>query len=156
MASIRHEVWIDAPPKRVFDLLSSADNISTWWDEQTEKETPEGVVLEHSPGPEHGVVRFLVLETDAPRRVKWKCISSHPDDVPASEWTGTEITFHLSDRAGSAVAVEKWAAQIPVQTVLRLEHTGWNDDARYLPFCNYAWAGVLTELAARAASLTES
>lgn len=151
MASIRHEVWIDAPPERVFELLSSAEGIGTWWDEQTERETPEGVVFEHSPGPEHGTVRFLVLETEACKLVRWKCISTHPENVPASDWTGTEISFYLGERSSSPAAREKWAAQIPVQTVLRLEHTGWREDARFLPFCSYAWADVLTKLAKKAA-----
>ena len=150
MASIRHEVWIDAPPERVFELLSSAEGISTWWDQQTRKETTEGVVLEHSPGPEHGVVRFLVLESEAPGLVRWRCISSHPDNVPASEWTDTEIAFYLGDRSSSQVAMDKWAIQIPIQTVLRLEHSGWDENAKYLPFCNYAWAEVLTKLSRKA------
>lgn len=150
MTSIKHEVWIDAPPERVFELLSSAEAIGTWWDEQTERDTPEGVVLEHSPGPEHGTVRFLVLATEAPNLVRWKCISKHSENVPASEWTDTIISFSVGDRSSSRAATEKWAAEIPIQTVLKLEHTGWREDARYLPFCNYAWANVLTNLAGKA------
>ena len=150
MASIEQEVWIDAPPERVFDLLRSAAGISTWWDKQTKKDTPDGVVFEHSPGPEHGVVQFLVLESSA-NLIRWKCISSHAENVPASEWTGTEITFHIGNRSSSSVATETWAANLPVQTVLRLNHSGWREGARYLPFCNFAWAGVLTNLAKKAA-----
>lgn len=149
MASIVHEAWIDAPPERVYELLSSAEAISTWWDKQTSKDTPDGVVLEHSPGPEHGVVQFLVLES-SPHLIRWKCISSHPENVPASEWTGTEIAFYIGDRSTSAAAIEKWAAKLPVQTVLRLKHSGWREEARYLPFCNFAWAGVLMNLAKKA------
>lgn len=149
MASIEHEVWIDAPPERVYELLSSAASISTWWDEQTERETPDGVIFEHSPGPEHGVVQFLVLES-TPHLIRWRCISSHPDNVPASEWTGTEIAFHIGDRASSEVASEKWAANLPAQTVLRLNHSGWREGARYLAFCSFAWAAVLMNLSKKA------
>ena len=150
MASIRQEVWIDAPVERVFGLLSSPEQISTWWDEQTAVDTPKGLVLEHSPGPEHGVVRFLVLETRPHELVRWRCISTHPESVPASEWTGTEIAFCLGDRSSSQVATEKWALPIAVQTVLRLEHTGWKEEAKYLPFCNFAWAAVMTSLSQKA------
>ncbi|MDX1461397.1 MAG: hypothetical protein R3348_10115 [Xanthomonadales bacterium] len=150
MASITHEVWIDAPRERVFHLLSSAKAIGTWWDEQTRKVTSEGIVLEHSPGPEHGTVRFLVLETEAPRLVRWRCVSTHPDNVPASEWTNTEIAFYIRKRSDSAEATEKWAEEIPARTVLRLEHTGWKEKARYLPFCSYAWAMVLSNLCNKA------
>lgn len=150
MISISHEVWIDAPPERVFGLLGSAEGISTWWDEQTERETADGVVLEHTPGPEHGTVRFLVLETRPNELVRWKCVSTHPDNVPASEWTGTEISFAIGSRASSRVATEKWASEIPVQTVLKFEHSGWREDSKYLSFCNYAWADVLGKLARQA------
>lgn len=149
MASIEQEIWIDAAPDRVFELLSTAEAISTWWDQQTKKETPDGVVFEHSPGPEHGVVQFLVLES-APHLIKWKCISSHAENVPASEWIGTEIAFHIGNRGSSSVATEKWAANIPVQTVLTLKHSGWREGARYMAFCNFAWARVLTNLANKA------
>lgn len=149
MASIEHEVWIDASPDRVYELLRSAEGISTWWDKQTRKDTPDGVVFEHSPGPEHGVVQFLVLES-SPELIRWKCISRHPNNVPASEWTGTEIVFHIGDRSNSAVATENWAAKLPARTVLRLNHSGWREDARYLPFCNFAWAGVLMNLSKKA------
>ena len=150
MASIRHEIWLDAPTERVFELLSSAAGISTWWDKQTEKQTPEGVVFEHNPGPEHGVVRFLVLESEPHKVVRWKCISTHPENTPAFEWTGTEIAFHLGDRGSSPAAMQKWAAEIPIQTVLRFEHSGWNENAKYLPFCNHAWGNVLASLSKKA------
>ncbi len=149
MENIEHEIWIDAAPSRVFELLDSAEAISTWWDQQTRRETPDGVVYEHSPGPEHGVVQFLVLESE-PHLIRWKCISKHPANVPASEWSGTDITFSIGARTSSSIAGEKWAADFPVQTVLKLEHAGWRQGARYRAFCNFAWAAVLTNLSNKA------
>ncbi|TDR20467.1 hypothetical protein [Marinicella litoralis] len=149
MGKIEHEVWIDAAPERIYELLRSAEGISTWWDQQTKVDTSEGVVFEHSPGPEHGVVQFLVLESQ-PALIRWKCISKHPPDVPASEWTGTEIQFHIGSRSTSVPATQKWAAEFPIQTVLKLKHLGWQEGAKFLPFCNFAWAAVLTNLTKRA------
>ena len=150
MTSIRHELWLDAPPQRVFELLSSAEGISQWWDKQTKKETPEGVVFEHFPGPAHGVVRFLVLESAPHEVVRWRCISTHPENTPAFEWTGTEIAFYLGDRESSPAAKAKWAAEIPIQTVLRFEHSGWDANAKYLPFCNHAWGALLPSMSEKA------
>lgn len=150
MASIRHELWLDVPPQRVFELLSSAEGISTWWDKQTAQETPDGVVLEHFPGPAHGVVRFLVLQSEPHKVVRWRCISTHPANTPASEWTGTEIAFYLGDRGSSPAVMGKWTDEIPIQTVLKFEHSGWNENAKYLPFCNNAWGGVLASLSKKA------
>ena len=69
MQSINLAAWVDAPPQRVWELLSSAESIGAWRDAQTRKETPQGVVLEHTAGPEHGTVRFLVLANEHPCEV---------------------------------------------------------------------------------------
>ena len=54
MATIRHHVLIDAPVAKVYQALSTAEGISTWWDKQTPTQTDRGLVLAHNPGPEHG------------------------------------------------------------------------------------------------------
>jgi hypothetical protein len=113
--------------------------------------TSEGLVWEHTPGPEHGTVRMLVQERVPDRLLRWKCISRHAEDVPASAWTGTTMTFALGERASSHVATEKWAREMPLQTVLSFAHEGWDESSRYLPFCNTGWAGVLMQLAEKAA-----
>lgn len=147
MASIQHELWIDAPIEKVASLLDSAAGISQWWDEQTERETPDGRVLEHTPGsgPEHGTVRFLVL-ANGPGEIRWRCISTHPSDSPASAWTGTEVSFVIGSRASSKVATQRWASGAAVQTVVRFEHSKWDPGSQYLPFCSFAWASVLGNL----------
>ena len=58
MATIRHHVLLDAPVAIVYHALSTAEGISTWWDRQTPTQTDRGLVLEHNPGPEHGVVQL--------------------------------------------------------------------------------------------------
>lgn len=151
MESIKHELWIDAQPERVYELLSSAEGISKWWDKQTERQTPAGTVFEHSPGQEHGTVKFLVLEAVENSLVRWRCISEHPQNTPAFDWTNTEMSFRLGRKETSEVATEEWAKAIPVKTVLRFEHSGWKDGAKHLPFCSYAWAEVLSNLSKTAA-----
>ena len=74
MATIRHQVMIDAPVAKVYEALSTADGISTWWDKQTPTQTDRGLVLEHNPGPEHGVVKLRVVELVPNKRVEWECI----------------------------------------------------------------------------------
>jgi uncharacterized protein YndB with AHSA1/START domain len=150
MATIRHEVWIDAPVERVYALLASADQMSSWWDRQTEVHTSEGIVWEHSPGPEHGTVRMLVEQRVPNKLFRWKCISRHSGNTPASAWHGTTMTFALGDRSSSAAASESWARDIPLQTVVSFAHEGWDESSRYFGFCSTAWAQVLQQLAAKA------
>ena len=56
MATIHHQVSINAPVARVYKAISTADGIGTWWDKQTSTQTDRGLVLEHNPGPEHGTI----------------------------------------------------------------------------------------------------
>ena len=62
MTTIRHQVLIDAPVAKVYQALSTAEELSTWWDKQTPTQTDHGLVLEHNPGPEDGVVQLRVIE----------------------------------------------------------------------------------------------
>src|SRR5882724_12049434 len=104
MATVRHHVLIDAPVAKVYQALSTAEGISTWWDKQTPTQTDRGLVLEHNPGPEHGVVQLRVIELVPNKRVEWESISTHPKGSPASAWTGTHFIFELSERTDSSPA----------------------------------------------------
>ena len=98
MATIRHQVLIDAQVAKVYQALSTAEGISTWWDKQTPTQTDRGLVLAHNPGPEHGVVQLRVIELIPNKRVEWECISTHPKGSPASAWTGTHFIFEITER----------------------------------------------------------
>jgi uncharacterized protein YndB with AHSA1/START domain len=155
MTAIQHEIWIDAPVSVVYDLIATPEGMSSWWDQQRQVQTDEGEVWEHTPGPEHGTVRMLLLDRTPHRRFSWRCISAHAPDVPASAWTGTVMTFALGDRRTSSVASEPWAQRAAIQTVLAFSHEGWDPNSRYLAFCNTAWAGVLQQLADKATEAYE-
>ena len=106
MATIHHQVLVDAPLASVSEAIATADGISTWWDKQTPRQTPDGLVLEHNPGPEHGVVMLRVVELVPNERIEWECISTHPASSPASAWTGTHFVFDLSVRGERTTAVD--------------------------------------------------
>jgi uncharacterized protein YndB with AHSA1/START domain len=146
MATINHQVWINAPVPAVYEALSTAEGISRWWDKQTSRLTDGALILEHSPGPEHGVVQLKVLEMTPDRRVEWECISNHPRTSPASGWTGTHLVFELRERKDFPPALASWATAIPAQTILDFRHSGWDDRNDYLGFCSFAWAEVLLRL----------
>jgi len=93
MATIRHHVLIDAPVAKVYQAISTAERISTWWDKQTPIQTDRGLVFEHNPGPEHGVVQLRVIERVPNKRVEWECISTHPKGSPASALDGYALYF---------------------------------------------------------------
>lgn len=133
MATIYHQVEIKAPVGRVYEALSSAEGIGTWWDRQTPNPTDRDLVLEHHPGPEHGVVRLRVAELIPNKRVEWECISTHPETSPASAWSGTHFIFELTGRGGPA-------------TTLDFRQTGYPDGSAFLGSNNFAWGQVLQNL----------
>ncbi len=132
MATLYHQVWINAPAARVYEAISTAEGISSWWDKQTATETDSGLVLEHNPGPEHGVVKLKVLQMAPDKWIEWECISTHPKSSPASAWTGTHFSFEITERENMAI--------------LDFRHSGWDENSEYLGFCNFGWGVALQKL----------
>jgi uncharacterized protein YndB with AHSA1/START domain len=132
MATIHHQVVINAPVARVYAALATAEGISTWWDKQTERRTDRGVVLEHNPGPEHGIVQLEVIDQVENGRIEWKCISTHPSSSPASAWMGTHFIFELTPRDG--------------QTMVDFRQTEYDESSRFFAPNRDAWRSVLDNL----------
>src|SRR6266550_6058020 len=135
MATIRHQVLIDAPVAKVYEAISTADRIGTWWDKQTATQTDRGVVLEHNPGPEHGVVKLRVVELVRNQRIEWECISTHPKSSPASAWTGTHFIFELGSSSGSGHNQDR-------ATILEFSQAGYHEHSEFFESNKSAWGQV--------------
>ena len=98
MATLYHQVWINAPVAKVYEATSTADGLGKWWAPHTSIETDAGLVVAHNPGKEHGEVRMKLLDRVQDRRAEWEIISTHPKRSPASAWTGTHIAFEIAER----------------------------------------------------------
>lgn len=150
MATIHHQLAIESPIERVYAALSSAEGVSTWWDKQTPVQTEQGLVLEHSPGPKHGVVRLRVLDLVQNRRVEWECISDHPLESPASVWTGTHFIFEISEHESPASVVVRDCMVTDDRsksiTTLDFYQTNYDEGSAYAGFNNFAWGQVLRKL----------
>jgi uncharacterized protein YndB with AHSA1/START domain len=145
MATIRHRVLIDAPVAKVYEALSTAAGISTWWDQQTAIQTDCGLVLEHNPGPKHGVVKLRVVELVPNERVEWECISTHPASSPASAWTATHFIFEIAGSDNIASAASNLS---PMRaTTLDFCQAGYDERSEFFEFNKSAWAEVLENLA---------
>jgi uncharacterized protein YndB with AHSA1/START domain len=133
MATIHHQLTIDAPVAIVYEVIASPDRIGTWWDTQTVTRTDRGMVMEHNAGPEHGVVKLRVAQLIPNARVQWECISRHPPTSPASAWTGTHFVFDLTESA-------------PGQTKVDFRQAGYNERSPFFESNTAAWADVLKRL----------
>jgi uncharacterized protein YndB with AHSA1/START domain len=144
MATMHHQVWINASVRTVYDALASAEGLGRWWAPHTSVETEEGLVLAHSPGEAHGDVRMKVLDSTPYRRIEWEIISTHPKQSPASAWSGTHITFEITEREspGHWMGLENEGQPM---AVVNFYHTDWDEKNEFYGFCNYAW-GVTLEM----------
>jgi uncharacterized protein YndB with AHSA1/START domain len=144
VAIIHHQVSINAPVAKVYKAISTADGIGTWWDKQTPIQTDRGLVLEHNPGPEHGVVKLRVVELIPNKRVEWECISTHPKSSPASAWTGTHFIFELAERGDGTVSGS--GRDQDKTTTLDFRQVGYDEQSEFFGSNNFAWGQVLQNL----------
>jgi L-amino acid N-acyltransferase YncA len=47
MATLCHQVWIDAPIEKLYDAISTADGLGGWWAPHTSTQSEAGLVLAH-------------------------------------------------------------------------------------------------------------
>jgi uncharacterized protein YndB with AHSA1/START domain len=144
MATIRHQVLINAPVAKVYEAISTAEGISTWWDKQTPTQTDRGLVLEHNPGPAHGVMKLRVVELVPNKRVEWECISTHPKSSPASAWTGTHFIFEIAEH-DNLVSSGSDSNQVRA-TTLDFCQDGYDERSEFLESNKLAWGQVLQNL----------
>ena len=142
MGTIHHRLSIDAPITKVYEALTSPEEIGTWWDKQTAVQTDKGLILEHNPGPEHGVVRLMVLDLVPNKRVEWECISTHPASSPASAWTGTHFTFELAEQMETPSAGHDQTHL----TLLDFYQSGYDEGSEFYESNRAAWGQVLANL----------
>lgn len=145
MATLNHQVWINAPAVKVYDAVATLAGITSWWGPHERSEIGGSVVFSHNPGPVHGEVKFKVLDSTPNQRVEWEFFSTHPAASPASAWTGTHVVFEISERDNKPYMSGIDAIQKRV-TVLEFRHTGWNEHSEYFGFCNFAWGLTLKNL----------
>jgi len=150
MNAIHHEIWIKADAKTVFDAITTRDGLDGWWGKAVSAEPKVGHVVEFDHGPA-GTILMRVDELVPNERLVWTCVSDRTDPGdPASEWLGAELSFALSsandDPASGWLSSTLNPDGSPSDiTILRFEHSGWNQGDRWFAFCNGAWGATLNE-----------
>ncbi len=98
LGTIEREVYVDAPPETVFDVVSSPEHVKQWWSDDARYEpTPgsSGELTFGDPASADGrVMRFQVLEVQPPRRFSFRW--THPDGAVAAEGNSLLVTFELT------------------------------------------------------------
>lgn len=128
MPDILHRVSIDAPAKRVHDLIASTDGIGRWW-------AGRPAIGETSVGGRFGVyfgaatapAAVMEVVADTPDEVVWWVVEG-PDS-----WIDTVITFAVRGHGSNG-------------TTLLFTHAGWKESSEFMSGCSTNWGAYLTSL----------
>ncbi len=127
MPSIKHSIAIDAPPDRIFPLISNGEGFGRWWAADVTQVSPDAVELGFFS--RQTIYRLQRVRAAAPTEVDWLCTSG-------KEWKDTRLLFRLgATRSGSQ---------------LQFTHADWRNETDYLVSCNTTWGGLMFRLKAAA------
>jgi steroid delta-isomerase-like uncharacterized protein len=128
MPDILHRISIDAPPRRVHDLVASTDGIARWW-------TGRPLTGEHTIGSSFSVyfgnagqpAAVMQVLTDTPDLVVWRVTDG------TDTWIDTQIAFTLRPSGHDG-------------TILLFTHAGWQQASEFMSGCSTNWGAYLTSL----------
>jgi len=130
MVDILHRIGIKSPATEVYNALTSLEGLAQWWTEEVQGSSQVGGKIEFlfrtKSGELLGKMVMEVLELNAPKDVRWRCIEG-PD-----EWIGTDITFQLSEQDN--------------QTIVLFGHRNWREAVEGTYHCSMKWATFLLSL----------
>ncbi len=95
--TIEREIYVDASPEIVFDVVSSADHFKEWWpDDARFESTPgsSGEIVFGSRDADGFVVSLSVVEAEAPRTFSFRW--TQPADEVARAGNSLLVTFSLT------------------------------------------------------------
>ncbi len=119
MATIFHQLIINADPKVIYEAITSQKGLSSWWIKDCEAKAEVGYIntftFEGYPSTKMKI-RKLVTDT----KIVWKCVEGD------KEWRGTKLTFSISsENSGS---------------ILQFKHAKWKRQSSFYATCNFHWA----------------
>lgn len=129
MPDIMHLLKIKASPDRVYQALTTAEGIRSWWTRDADLDSSiggEGEFRFPSYGSAH-TTRVRVLELIPSARLVWKTTASF-----RPEWIDTTITFDLRPDAAD--------------TTVLFAHRGFPQPDDVYALCNTGWAYYLVSL----------
>ncbi|GAB4087238.1 SRPBCC domain-containing protein [Myceligenerans cantabricum] len=114
LGTIERELYIEAAPETVFDVVSSPEHLKEWWPDEARYDPmpgSTGEIVFGDPDADGGVVAFTVLEVIPPRTFSFRW--THPAAELATERNSLLVTFALTPREGG--------------TLLRMTETGFRE-----------------------------
>ena len=102
--TIERELFIEASPEVVFDVVSSAEHVREWWpDEARFAAIPgdAGEIVFGDHGGQRTVVSLTVVEVQPPELFSFRW--THPEGEPARVGNSLLVTFRLTPTRGGTL-----------------------------------------------------
>lgn len=112
--TIEREIYVDASPEVVFDVVSSPEHLTGWWpDEARYEQVPgaPGEIVFGDPTDSGVVVAFTVVDSQPPRMFSFRW--THPAGEVAAAGNSLLVTFELTSSGRG--------------TLLRMTETGFRE-----------------------------
>jgi uncharacterized protein YndB with AHSA1/START domain len=95
--TIEREIYVDASPEVLFEVVSSPDHLEQWWPDEAHYERvpgETGEIVFGERGAGGAVVAFTVVEVRPPRTFSFRW--THPAGEPARLGNSLLVTFELT------------------------------------------------------------
>ena len=146
MPNIHHSLIIGASAEKVYNAITSQEELSAWWTPDTIAKAEVNSVARFPFGTDY-FKEMKITELKPYELVKWNCIKG------ADEWIGNNISFELlyEEKSNLLSSHPEMQGQIEQQrdenvTLLIFHHNDWKEYTPMYAECNYTWGQFLRSL----------
>lgn len=125
--SIEREIYVDASPEVVFEVVSKPQHVSQWWSDDAEFDASPGASGRLIWGNNEQVVPMTVVDSDPPRRFSFRWC--YPEGTVGGATNSLLVTFELiPSGAGTRIRLTETGFREMGWEVAQLEEQ-YNDHA---------------------------
>ena len=125
MPDIRHLLYIQSTPEKIYEAITTQKGIAAWWSVQNNAKPEEGSIYRiYFGGDYFKEIKIVDLVPD--KKVTWQILQAD------SEWLNTQVTFDI--RKGKD------------RIELLFNHSGWKEYTDMFAECNHHWGVFLENL----------
>src|SRR4051812_25759795 len=102
--TIEREIYIEASPDIVFDVISTPSHVRQWWPDEANYEAvagSDGEIVFGDPSAGGAVASITVVDVTPPRRFSFRW--TQPKGEPAAEGNSLLVTFELTASEGGTL-----------------------------------------------------
>ena len=125
MSAIKHQLYINASPSRVYQAITTQKGLSSWWTTKTKADAIIGSVAEFWFSDKYHNKMYIVM-LDKNKYIEWECLDGD------KEWIGTRLKFMIRPQ-------EKG-------TMLQFWHYEWKNETDFFASCNFHWGNYMKSL----------